>query len=137
MALIYDLLMLYTVEGIASALLYNRLPEDDDDPEDWALWALAQSGESLVSGIPFVREIAAARFGGGNTPIGVLSNDSLRLIDQFLQGDMDWASIDATLDVLGTAAHLPTGQLSKTGKKLWEEGLTDDEWWEYFTGPRK
>lgn len=136
MDLVYDLIMLYMVEGIASALLYQRLPEDDDEPEDWALWALAQSGESMVAGIPFVREIAAARFGGGNTPIGVFSNDALRVIDQVAQGEADWAAIDATLDVAGTALHLPTGQMSKTGRKLWEDGLTSDEWWEYFSGPR-
>jgi hypothetical protein len=137
MALLYDLIMLYTVEGMASAWLYGRLPEDDDEPEDWALWTAEATLDSLVSGVPFVREIAAARFGGGNTPIGVLSNDTFRMIDQISQGDPDWAFYDATLDVIGTAAHLPTGQMSKTGKKLWEEGLTTDEWWEYFTGPRR
>ncbi len=135
-ALFFDMLMLYTVEGIASALLYQRLPEDDDEPEDWALWVAAQSGESLSAGIPFFREIWASRFGGGNTPVGVFSNDAYRMIEQVLQGDVDWAAIDATADVVGTAAHLPTGQISKTGKKIWEEGLTTDDWWEYFTGPR-
>lgn len=133
--LFFDLIMLYTVEGMASAWLYGRLPDDDDEPEDWALWAAAATGESAISGVPFVREIAAARFGGGNTPIGVFSNDALRMIDQIAQGENDWALWDATADVLGTAAHLPTGQISKTGKTLWEEGL-DGELYEYFTGPR-
>jgi hypothetical protein len=58
------------------------------------------------------------------------------LIEQLTQGDADWAAVDAGLDFVGTAAHLPTGQISKTGEKLWEEGLTTDDWWEYFTGPK-
>lgn len=136
MDLLFDLIMLYTVEGILSALIYNRLPEDDDEPEEWAKWAAVQSLDSLSAGIPFVREIWSARFGGGNTPVGVFSNDAFRLIEQLSQGDLDWSTIDALGDVVGTAAHLPTGQMSKTGEKLWEEGLTTDEWWEYFTGPR-
>jgi hypothetical protein len=133
--LFFDLIMLYTVEGMASAWLYGRLPEEDDEPEDWAMWAAAATGESAISGVPFVREIAAARFGGGNTPIGVFSNDALRMIDQLAQGENDWALWDSIADVTGTAAHLPTGQISKTGKTLWEEGL-DAELYEYFTGPR-
>ena len=133
--LFFDLLMLYTVEGLASAWLYGRLPDEDDEPEDWAMWVAKATGESAITGVPFVREIAAARFGGGNTPIGVFSNDALRMIDQIAQGDADWAAIDSIADVVGTAAHLPTGQISKTGKTLWEEGL-DGELSEYFTGPR-
>ena len=46
------------------------------------------------------------------------------------------ALIDSLSDVTGTALHLPTGQMSKTGRTLWEEGL-DAEWYEYFTGPRE
>jgi hypothetical protein len=136
MDLLLDMILLYTVEGIASALIYQRLPEDDDEPEEWAKWAAVQSLDSLTAGIPFVREIASARFGGGNTPVGVFSNDAMTLIEQYLQGEADWASVDATLDVVGTIGHLPTGQISKTGEKLWEEGLTTDDWWEYFTGPK-
>lgn len=136
MFLLYDLILLYTVEGILSALIYQRLPEDDDEAEDWIAWGAVQSLESMSAGVPFVREMWSARFGGGNTPVGVFSNDAYRLTEQILQGELDWAAIDAGADVVGTVAHLPTGQISKTGKKIWEEGLTTDEWWEYFTGPR-
>jgi hypothetical protein len=136
MALLLDMLLLYTVEGIASAIIYQRWPEDDDDPEDWLAWGAVQSLDSLSAGIPFIREVASSKFGGGNTPVGVFANDAMVLIEQLTQGDADWAAVDAGLDFVGTAAHLPTGQISKTGEKLWEEGLTTDDWWEYFTGPK-
>ncbi len=134
MGWMFDMMLLFVVEGVASAVLYNRLPEEDDEPEDWAKWTAVQTAESMAAGVPFLRELAAARYGGGNTAIGVLSNDSMRMLEQIGQGEVDFAQVDAILDTVGTVAHLPTGQISKTLKTVMTED--DPEWYEYFTGPR-
>lgn len=130
-----DMFLLFTLEGMASAVLYGRLPEEDDEPEDWAKWAAVQTVDSVASGIPYVREVLAARYGGGNTPVGVFFNDSWRLIEQAGQGEADAAAIDAFLDVVGTATHTPTGQISKTFRAIYEDD--DTALYEYLVGPRK
>lgn len=130
-----DMFLLFTVEGIASAILYGRLPDEDDEPEDWATWVAAVTADSAISGVPYARELLAAKYGGGNTPVGVFLNDSWRLIEQAGQGEADAAAIDAFLDVVGTATHTPTGQISKTFKAIWVD--EDTELYEYLLGPRK
>jgi hypothetical protein len=130
-----DMFLLFTVEGMASAVLYGRLPEEDDEPEDWVKWAAVVTVDSAVSGVPYAREVLAAKYGGGNTPVGVFLNDSWRLIEQGAQGEADTAAVDAFLDVVGTATHTPTGQISKTFRAIWDDD--DTELWEYLMGPSK
>jgi hypothetical protein len=130
-----DMFLLFTLEGMASAILYGRLPDEDDEPEDWATWVAAVTADSAISGVPYARELLAAKYGGGNTPVGVFLNDSWRLIEQAGQGEADAAAIDAFLDVVGTATHTPTGQISKTFKAIWVD--EDTELYEYLLGPRK
>lgn len=126
-----DLVLLYTVEGIASALLYAQLPEDDD-AEDWAAWVALRTADSIVSGVPFVREIPSSRFSGGNTPIGAFAKDSYELAVQLGQGEPDEAMRKALYNVTGTAFHIPSGQLGRTLEAIWFED--DPEWWEYISG---
>jgi hypothetical protein len=126
-----DLVLLYTVEGIASALLYAQLPEDDD-AEDWASWVALRTADSIVSGVPFVREIPSSRFSGGNTPVGSFGKDLYELGVQIGQGEPDEAAFRAFSNVMGTAFHLPTGQAGRTLEAIWFED--DPEWWEYISG---
>jgi len=130
-----DMFLLFTVEGMASALLYNRLPEEEDEPEEWAKWTAAVTADSMISGVPYARELLAAKYGGGNTPVGVFLNDSWRLIEQAGQGEADAAAVDAFLDVVGTATHTPTGQISKTYRAIFEDD--DTALYEYLFGPSR
>ena len=128
------MILLFTVEGIASALLYSELPEDDD-PEDIAAWVAWRTLESIGSGIPFVREVPSARFEGGNTPIGSFAYDSFGLWEQLAQGENDKAARKALANVVGTAFHLPTGQFGRSLETMiWAED--DPNAWEYISGER-
>ncbi len=129
-----DMVLLFTVEGILSAILYDRWPEESDDPEDYLLWAAAMTGESVVSGIPFVREVPGARFAGGNTPLGALAVDSYKFIQQSMEGELDDAWRRSFIRTAGTIGHLPSTQTNRVLDTLWAE---DDEveLYNYIIGP--
>jgi hypothetical protein len=129
-----DLILLFVVEGIASALLYGQLP-DDDEPEDWAWWVAQKSAESVVSGIPFVREVPAAAFGGGNTPLGAFAKDAWELGVQLRQGEADEALRRKFINTSGTLLHLPASQTDRFFDVVWDE--EDTEWYDWILGKRE
>lgn len=133
-ALLTDLVLLYVVEGMASALLYSSLPESDE-PEDVIWWAAKETGLSVLSGVPFVREVPQSRFAGGNTPLGSFAHDLFTLVTQAAEGEPDAAARKALYNVTGTAFHLPMGQLGRTLETIWFED--DPEFWEYISGVRE
>lgn len=128
-----DMILLFTVEGMASALLYGQLP-DDDEPEDWGWWMAQKSVESVASGIPFVREVPAAMFGGGNTPLGSFATDVWDLGVQSSQLEADDAWRRVFINTLGTAGHLPASQTNRFIDVIWDE--EDTEWYEWALGKR-
>jgi len=137
LALSMDMVLLFTLEGMASALIYGNWPEDDDETgeKQTAKWVGEATVDSMVSGIPFLREIPNQRYGSGSTPIGAFAKDLLEVWDQAAQLEADEALIKTTIDVLGTAAHLPAAQTNRTLRAIWDEDETTPM--EYLTGPRK
>jgi hypothetical protein len=129
-----DMLLLFTAEGIASAMLYNRWDWEEDDPEEIAIAAAKATLESIAAGIPFVREYQSAIYGSGNTPLGGLGNDLVTLYIQAMQGEMDPALREAFVKSFGTIFHLPASQTNRMLEALIDED--DPEILEYFTGTR-
>jgi len=128
-----DMVLLFTLEGLGAAFIYGRWP-DDDDEETFVEFAAKQTLLSVVSGIPVVREIPAAAYGSGNTPIGALTNDLFDLYTQSLQGEPDKAARKAFVNSFGTLFHLPASQTNRMLDALLDED--DPELLEYLTGPR-
>lgn len=132
-----DMLLLFTIEGIASAIIYGKLPDDDDD-EPIAWWVAKVSMDSAISGVPFVRETAAARFGGGNTVVGSLTKDIYTVYQQAGQGEVDAALVKSLNNVGGTLFHYPSSQMNRMIDSAWAEAEGEDvAWWEYGLGRRK
>jgi hypothetical protein len=129
-----DMMLLFTAEGIASAMLYNRWDWDEDDPEKILLAALKESALSAAAGIPFVREFQSAIYGSGNTPLGALTKDLVTLYIQGMQGEFDPALRKAFVNSMGTLFHLPASQTNRLLEALIDED--DPELLEYFTGTR-
>lgn len=132
-----DIVMLFTVEAILAAAIRGRLPDDDED--GYAEWLAKETAASMASGIPFVREIAAARYGSGNTPIGVFTNDIWKAMVQAEQGEIDPAMIKAFNNVGGTLFHYPSGQINKAVDAYWAEQVEGEDvaLYEYVTGRKK
>ena len=130
-----DLVLLFTVEGILSAIIYGQWPEEDDEPEDWAMWGVSKTLESVTAGIPFIREVPGSRFGGGTTPVGAFAHDLYDLGQQIGQGEADEAARKAFINALGVAAHLPASQTNRMIDVIWSED--DPEWYEYIFGEQE
>ena len=112
----------------------SSIPESDE-PEDVIWWAAKETGLSVLSGVPFVREVPQSRFAGGNTPLGSFAHDLFTLVTQAAEGEPDAAARKALYNVTGTAFHLPMGQLGRTLETIWFED--DPEFWEYISGVRE
>ena len=134
--LLVDYMFLFTFEGIASFLIYGIWPGDDDEEADaatTAAWVARATLDSVIAGIPLVREVASARYGSGNTPIGSLAKDSFDLLVQAGQGELDKQFVTTAIKAFGTAAHLPSSQVNRAISAYLED---DPEWYEYVLGPR-
>ena len=129
-----DMMLLFTVEGIASAILYGRWDWEEDDPEKILLAAGKETLLSIAAGIPFVREFQSAIYGSGNTPLGALTKDLVTLYVQGMQGELDPALRKAFVNSAGTLLHLPASQTNRLLEALIDED--DPELLEYFTGTR-
>jgi hypothetical protein len=131
-----DMVLLFTLEGIASAWIYGKLPDEDDD-EPLAWWIAKVSMESAISGLPFVRETMSARYGGGNTVVGALTRDVYTVYTQAAQGEIDAALIKSINNVGGTLLHYPSSQMNRLIDTAWAEAEGEDvDWYEYGLGPR-
>jgi hypothetical protein len=128
-----DLLLLWTMEGIASAWLYGQLPDEDDD-ESFGWWMFKATADSAVSGIPFIREVTAGKFGGGNTAIGTLTKDISDMGEQISQGEIDEAFIKNANNIGGTLLHYPSSQTNRLIDAYWAED--EPELYEWATGER-
>jgi hypothetical protein len=132
--LLSDYMLLFMVEGIASALVYGNWPGDDDEEESIAGWVTKATLDSIISGIPLVREIGTARYGSGNTPIGTLTKDIWDLGIQVDQGELDEAAIKTGVKVVGTLFHVPASQTNRAIDAYFED---DPELYEYIMGARR
>lgn len=136
--LAFDFMLLFMIEGIASQLIYGNWPGDGDDDEvdaaAAARWVAVATGDSVIAGIPIVREIASARYGSGNTPLGSVTNDMFKLAIQASQGEADEQAIKAFVNVIGTTLHLPSSQVNRAIGAYMSE---DPELYEYIMGPAR
>ena len=126
-----DMVLLFAVEGMASALLYGDWPEDEDEDGDVDVisWAATATVESIASGIPMVREYSGAKYGSGTTPIGALTVDMWKSIEQLSQGELDEAAVKSVVKTTGTMFHLPASQFNRAVEAAFKEDDTDLHEW--------
>jgi hypothetical protein len=131
-----DMILLFTLEGLATAWLYDEWPDEDDD-ESMLAFSVKVTGESMLSGIPFARETLNARYGGGNTVIGSLTRDVYTFYQQAAQGEIDAALVKSLNNIGGTLLHYPASQTNRFIDAAWREAEGEDvDWYEYGIGER-
>lgn len=131
-----DMVLLFTLEGLATAWLYDEWPDEDDDTGMLAFSAKV-TAESMISGVPFVRETLNARYGGGNTVVGSLTRDFYTVYQQSAQGEIDAALIKSLNNVGGTLLHYPASQTNRFIDAAWREAEGENvDWYEPFIGER-
>jgi hypothetical protein len=134
-----DVVMLFTVEAVLSAMIRGQFPGDDDEDDSLAAWLAAETAASAASGVPFIREIPGSRYGSGNTPLGSLAKDFYNAEIQLEQGEIDPAMIKAFNNVGGTLFHYPSTFLNRQFDAWYRDTVMgeDVEMIEYLTGKRK
>jgi GGDEF domain-containing protein len=119
-----DIMMLFTVEAILGAAIRGQLPDDD---EDWWAWTALQTGASMLSTIPILREFPSAMKGfttGG--PLGAFVTDLAKATNQTTQGEIDLALIKAYSNVIGTMTGYPSAQINRMVDAYWRESEGQD-----------
>lgn len=135
-----DMMLLFMMDALAGALIRGVWP---DDEEKLPAFLLEQATQSIVGTVPFVREIPAAAYGGGNTPIGALAGDVYKSWDKITSDShsakQDLAAIKAVNNVGGTLFHYPSAQLNVMLSAYWaDSGGEDVSPYEYLvSGPEK
>lgn len=127
-----DLMMIYVIPTVLTALMKSALIPGDDD-EDLAK-KLAKEQISFLLGL-FVggRELAQLaniatgdRFYGYTGPSGLRPiDDTFKFAQQAVQGEFDSAFVRASVNLLGDAFGLPSAQINRTIKGA--QALQDDE----------
>lgn len=132
-----DLVLLYLVEAMLVGAIRGQWPDEDDD-ETLAQYAGKEALNSVMAGVPILREFVseAQGFRGG----GVMGN----AIDMFAkaekqisQGEVDAALLKSINNMGGMLLHYPSSQINKTGEAIMQhmEGEEVDAI-EFLMGPK-
>ena len=132
-----DMLLLFTIEGIASALLYGQWPGDDDKDESVLGWMAGATLESMAAGIPIIRDFASAKYGGGTTPASSLVIDTYKFYEQVEQLEFDETLVKSGVKVTGTMLHLPSSQFNRAVEAAFKDAEGDAAWYEYLIGAKE
>lgn len=74
-------------------------------------WRAKETALSAISGLPWVKDIAGPLQGySGGGAYGSITEAPGRFAKQVVQGDADWALLNATDDLIELATGLPTTQ---------------------------
>ena len=121
-----DMALLYTVEAILVGLLRGEFPDDDDD-ESVAGFIAGETVNSILAGVPLVREFAsevkgfrgAGTFGAVRVAVG-------KTAKQLSQGEVDAALVKSANRLGGIFFKYPASQINKTGEAI-DQALDGEE----------
>lgn len=137
-----DMVMLFSVEGIITAALTGKLPDDDDDDgilDDLGEFAAKDAAGTLFGSLPG-GGVLVDQFRGYDSS-GVVAGAAkayAELFEQVKQGELDKGVVKAMSGVLGVTLGLPTTQINKTIDAIQaRRDGRDVSFYEYLTGPKK
>lgn len=134
-----DMTLLYAVEAVLVGLIRGQFPDgDEDDALDQVGFAGHEAINTLLAGVPFLREFAseANGFSAGGV-IGSVAADFGKLYDQVGQGEIDEPLVKGVARLGGTLFKFPTSQPIKTGAAIAKALDGEDvDYVEYLMGPR-
>lgn len=132
-AFMANMMLLFVIVPVLTEILAGRFAPDEDDGEDWGNeeWLKRQGtsvGLNLMSPIPFVRDIASAKFRPYSdyqlSPVGGAINTIIRSTDQIPDTDYE---MKQAANSIGYLFGLPAAQLWITGDYLYEWLATEEE----------
>jgi len=134
-----DMVLLYAVEAVLVGLIRGHFPDgDEDEALDQIGFAGKEALNTLLAGIPFIREFAseANGFSAGGV-LGSTAAEFGKLWDQAWQGEVDEPLVKSAVRLGGTFFKFPTSQPIKTGSAIAKALDGEDvDYVEYLMGPR-
>lgn len=127
LSLTVDMAFLFTLEAVLYAAIKGRLPDDDDDDENWPLWLAKETGLSVLSTIPLARDVASAGQGfEGGGAYGAITKELSGPFIQAMQGEVDRAFVKSIINATGIATGLPSAQINRAVDAAMREAEGED-----------
>jgi hypothetical protein len=132
-----DMVLLYTVEALLAGLIRNQWPDDDDD-ESFVEYAGKETINSVLGGIPIIREFGSEVMGfRGGSVYSKFIEQAGRAVEQVGQGEADMALFKAMNNTFGILFKYPSSQINKTVEALVKHNQGEEvEAMEFIMGPR-
>lgn len=113
-----DMLMLFTVEGLITAMIQGKLPDDEEDDgaaDDWSAFLAGDFASAVVGVIPGGGTVvsAAKGFDTGGVVAGAWKAYG-DLVEQVADGELDKGVRRAAVNVMGVTLGFPSNQVNKT-----------------------
>lgn len=123
-----DMAFLFTVEAVLYAAIKGRLPDDDDDDDDgWAMFLARETAFSVLSTIPFVRDISSSMSGfAGGGSYGAITEELSKPFIQGAQGEIDRAFVKSVINATGLVTGIPSTQINRAVDAGWRQAEGDD-----------
>lgn len=131
-----DMAFLFTLEAVMYAAIKGRLPDDEDEDDKWSTFLGRETALSVLSTIPFVRDISsvATGFGGGGA-YGAITEEFAMPLVQAGQGEVDKAFVKSVINATGLMTGVPSTQINRVVDAGWRTAEGDDvSPAEYFLG---
>ena len=117
-----------------------EMNENEDDDESQAEFIVSETINSILAGVPFVREFSSEvqGFRGGGGTFGSTVVEFGRTVKQVSQGEIDAALIKSANRLGGIFFKYPASQINKTGAAIFE-ALDDEDVsaLEFLMGPKR
>ena len=127
---VVDMVLLFTIEAVLYNAVKGSLPgmgDDDDEDENWAQFLAKETALSVMSTLPFVRDLASPfqGFSGGGS-YGSITESLVKPFVQASQGELDKPLFKSTVDAGGMLLHLPSTQLNRILDAEWRRRDGED-----------
>lgn len=123
-----DMAFLFTLEAVLYAAIKGRLPDDDDDDDEgWAMFMARETAFSVLSTIPFVRDISSSMSGfAGGGSYGAITEELSKPFIQGAQGEIDRAFVKSVINATGLVTGIPSTQINRAVDAGWRQAEGED-----------
>lgn len=122
-----DMAFLFALEAVLYAAIKGGLPDGEDDDDSWATFLMRETALSVVSTIPFVRDIGGSLSGfSGGGAYGSMTEEIAKPLKEMAQGDVDRAFVKSVISATGLFTGIPSSQINRAVDAGWREMEGDD-----------
>jgi len=122
-----DMAFLFTLEALLTAAIRGQLPKGDDEDDGWLKFLAKQTGLSIMSTVPFVRDVASPLQGyGGGGAYGSITDEVTKPLKAAAKGEVDKALVKSVIGATGLALGLPATQINRVVDARWRQADGED-----------